>query len=554
MAAADNWGVIGFALKPLPSGPATLFGVTASSYTLSRVTAATKKTFAQVAMPATFAAVVAGIATVPAVTHYGQAAVSLTFGETTQATRRAFGAHRHPAHLHQGRPGQPKNLRGHRDPAHVPRDAQPASTANVRPDRRPVHSRVRHRRDRHHRRGYLLRPGRGPVHLRGSHSGRRKTFSTLAAPFTFIKAVQAQRRTTGATATPFTFAAVTSSRKQYARLAAPFIFGELTQARKHTYGIVTRPFTVTIVTQGVGFTGAATYFGATAVQLTFGEVTAGRKRTFAQTAAPFTFSKAVQGQRRTFAQVAAPFTFARATQAQRRTTGQIARPFTVAFVTAGFSTVGIVTHYGLLTMPLAFTKTTAGRKKTFALVTAPYTFGEQTQARRKTFGATATPLTMAFATSGLAILAPILNYAQDIRWGAIQADAVYVGDELVWTPAETREGGTMTELAETPAAVEIRSGQGYEVAEVNFPKRIVTVVAMPYERPTEVPYGNRIVTEVVSRDAFNGIEKRAGTDPGQPRPHLGQSRAANSSACTRPGKKDWSPRSGCSRPSSATKP
>ena len=33
---------------------------------------------------------------------------------------------------------------------------------------------------------------------------------------------------------------------------------------------------------------------------------------------------------------------------------------------------------------------------------------------------------------------------------------------------------------------------------------------MPYERPTEVPYGNRIVTEIVSRDAFNGIEKRAG--------------------------------------------
>lgn len=58
--------------------------------------------------------------------------------------------------------------------------------------------------------------------------------------------------------------------------------------------------------------------------------------------------------------------------------------------------------------------------------------------------------------------------------------------------------------------VETRSGQGFEVADVNFPKRIVTVVAMPYERPTDVLYGSRMVTEVVSRGAFNGIEKRAG--------------------------------------------
>ena len=30
--------------------------------------------------------------------------------------------------------------------------------------------------------------------------------------------------------------------------------------------------------------------------------------------------------------------------------------------------------------------------------------------------------------------APILNYAIDIRWGEIQADNVYVGEELVWSP------------------------------------------------------------------------------------------------------------------------
>ena len=58
--------------------------------------------------------------------------------------------------------------------------------------------------------------------------------------------------------------------------------------------------------------------------------------------------------------------------------------------------------------------------------------------------------------------------------------------------------------------IEIRSGESYQVADVNFPKRIVTVVAMPYESPTVVPYGDRVVTEVVSRGAFNGIEQRAG--------------------------------------------
>jgi HK97 family phage prohead protease len=61
-----------------------------------------------------------------------------------------------------------------------------------------------------------------------------------------------------------------------------------------------------------------------------------------------------------------------------------------------------------------------------------------------------------------------------------------------------------------PPDVEIRSGDGYQVADVNYPKRIVTVIAMPYERPTQVPFGGGMVTEIVSRGAFQGIEKRAG--------------------------------------------
>jgi len=58
--------------------------------------------------------------------------------------------------------------------------------------------------------------------------------------------------------------------------------------------------------------------------------------------------------------------------------------------------------------------------------------------------------------------------------------------------------------------IEIRSGAEYQVADVNFPKRIVTVVAMPYERPAQIREGGRAFVEVVSRNAFDGIEKRAG--------------------------------------------
>jgi phage head maturation protease len=47
------------------------------------------------------------------------------------------------------------------------------------------------------------------------------------------------------------------------------------------------------------------------------------------------------------------------------------------------------------------------------------------------------------------------------------------------------------------------------VADVNFPKRIVTCIAMPYEQPAEIYDGRRSFTEVVSREAFTGVERRA---------------------------------------------
>lgn len=44
------------------------------------------------------------------------------------------------------------------------------------------------------------------------------------------------------------------------------------------------------------------------------------------------------------------------------------------------------------------------------------------------------------------------------------------------------------------------------VGEVNFADRIITVIAVPYEQPTPVPFQRDIWNEVFSRSAFNGLD------------------------------------------------
>jgi HK97 family phage prohead protease len=48
-----------------------------------------------------------------------------------------------------------------------------------------------------------------------------------------------------------------------------------------------------------------------------------------------------------------------------------------------------------------------------------------------------------------------------------------------------------------------------ELVGVNFPDRTIELVVMPYETETLVGYDGRMVTEVISRGAFDGIERRA---------------------------------------------
>jgi HK97 family phage prohead protease len=44
---------------------------------------------------------------------------------------------------------------------------------------------------------------------------------------------------------------------------------------------------------------------------------------------------------------------------------------------------------------------------------------------------------------------------------------------------------------------------------VSFPNRTIELIVMPYEQETVVPYQGRMVREVFTRGAFDGIERRA---------------------------------------------
>lgn len=49
-----------------------------------------------------------------------------------------------------------------------------------------------------------------------------------------------------------------------------------------------------------------------------------------------------------------------------------------------------------------------------------------------------------------------------------------------------------------------------ELVDVSFPKRQIELIVMPYEQEALVPYGGRVVTEICSRGAYDGIEARNG--------------------------------------------
>jgi HK97 family phage prohead protease len=57
----------------------------------------------------------------------------------------------------------------------------------------------------------------------------------------------------------------------------------------------------------------------------------------------------------------------------------------------------------------------------------------------------------------------------------------------------------------TGLEIEIRSSQ---VAEVNYPKRTIELVVMPYETEAQIVERGHAFTEIVTRGAFDGVQKR----------------------------------------------
>ena len=75
---------------------------------------------------------------------------------------------------------------------------------------------------------------------------------------------------------------------------------------------------------------------------------------------------------------------------------------------------------------------------------------------------------------------------------------------MVDDPTKPHDSGDSADYV-AAAAVEMRSAA---VDGVDFGQRIITMLAMPYEQPTKVPFRQEIWNEVFSRTAFNGIETR----------------------------------------------
>lgn len=84
--------------------------------------------------------------------------------------------------------------------------------------------------------------------------------------------------------------------------------------------------------------------------------------------------------------------------------------------------------------------------------------------------------------------------------GRIKAACRKFGIEVDDDSSEDRSAAT--------SQVETRS-KGVQIDNVDFAQRIITVLAVPYEHPTTVPFRQEMWTEVFSRSAFNGIESQS---------------------------------------------
>lgn len=145
--------------------------------------------------------------------------------------------------------------------------------------------------------------------------------------------------------------------------------------------------------------GPSTYYGVTALPVTFTKSVVGFRQTFSLITAPFTFTKAVSGARKTFSQIAAPFTFTKAVGGVRTALGQIIAPFT--FVKAVSATRQT---FAQLVRPFTFVKDISAGRTTFGQIVAPFMFVKDVAGIRRSFGQVAAPFTFVKSVSAQRIV------------------------------------------------------------------------------------------------------------------------------------------------------
>jgi hypothetical protein len=156
-------------------------------------------------------------------------------------------------------------------------------------------------------------------------------------------------------------------------------FGQAIQAQRETFGQLTAlPITFDSFVDGVGSTSVLTQYGSTSSSWVFDAVTAGQRETFGKTALSINASIVTAGVRLAktlYGIVAMPIVFTKDVKGVRKAFGQIVAPF-------------------------IFSKDVRGQRKTFGQIASPFIFSKDVRAQRKTFGQTEFPITFSSTTSG----------------------------------------------------------------------------------------------------------------------------------------------------------
>lgn len=340
----DGWGVVGFALKPEVSGPATYYGIIATALTFTKAVSGTKQTFGQIAAPFTFIKAVLGQRTA-----FGQIAATFTFAKEVSAIKRAFGQITAPFIFTKDVSGTKQTF------------------------------------------GQII----APFTFVKDVTGIKSTFGQIVAPFTFAKNVIGQRTTFGQISSSFIFTKAVGGISIFInRISTTFTFNKSVSGTKKTFSQISVPFTFTKDVSGTKQT-----FGQIVAPFIFAKEVAGQLRTFGQITASFTFVKDVVASKTTFGQIAVPFTFIKSVAGFKTTFGQISTAIVIDIVTIAERVA--TTFYGIVSAPFTFTKEVIGQRITFGQTITTLTFTKTVSGVRETFGQIVVPFVFTKSVNGV---------------------------------------------------------------------------------------------------------------------------------------------------------